>query len=117
MRFADLPGLRRFDGGCGSFRLPDRSRHQLPLDLRYLRLRFCNQALGQAVRLQLKAIAFSSEVAAGSRKENASKQEALPEWGKLFRLDLAPLPVTMPPDNAARAVMAGLVPAIHALLF
>jgi hypothetical protein len=36
---------------------------------------------------------------------------------KLFRLDLAQLPVTMPEINACPAVMAGLVPAIHALSF
>ena len=36
---------------------------------------------------------------------------------KLFRLDLAPLPVTMRGKyHCRRAVMAGLVPAIHVLL-
>src|SRR6202047_3467567 len=65
MRSADLPGLRRFHGGCGSVGLSVRQRHQLSLDLRYLRLWLRNQAFGQAVCLQLELAAasgaFSSE--------------------------------------------------------
>src|SRR5260221_11282412 len=53
MRYADLPCLRRFDGGRGSFRLRFRQRHQLSLDLRHLRLRFRNEACAAAVCLQL----------------------------------------------------------------
>jgi hypothetical protein len=54
MRSADVPGLRGFHGGCGSVGLSIRQRHQLSLDLRYLRLRFRNQAFGQAICLQLE---------------------------------------------------------------
>ena len=53
MRSADLPGLRGFNGGCGSFRFCFRQRRQPSLDLRYLRLRFRDQAFASPICLQL----------------------------------------------------------------
>src|SRR3981081_732126 len=64
MRSADLPGLRRFNGGCGSFRLRFRQRRQLSLDLRYLWLRIRNQAFASALCLQLSSIAFGCNISA-----------------------------------------------------
>src|SRR5450631_1810515 len=53
MRSADLPGLCRFHGGCGSVCLSSRKRYQLSLDLRQLRLRLRDQAHVAAIGLQL----------------------------------------------------------------
>jgi len=44
--------------GCGSFRFSFRQRHQLSLDLRYLRLRFRDQAFAAPICLQLRLLAF-----------------------------------------------------------
>jgi hypothetical protein len=60
MRSADMPGLCRFHGGCGSVCLSSRERYQLSLDLRQLRLRLRDQARVAAIGLQLSLLIFGS---------------------------------------------------------